>query len=208
MDFAVSRLEESKKYPAAITYGPVVMAIRSGDFPYPAHLLDRSDVFSRFVPVPGAPLNFRVKGETDLLLRPYFEYKTHQPYIMYIDPAVKNEIRGSDIKTTGDWHGKTRYTYESGATVSTVFTGNSIKFKGESYDNAGMLKVEIDGKVADTLDLYGAGRSAPWYRGLPYEYTFKNLGEGKHTIVLTAIPQRNKDSKGNWVSYKGFEVVE
>lgn len=85
---AVSSFYKKQKYPAAITYGPVVMAIRSGE-KYPDKLLEKPDPFADFIPVKGAPLNWHVKDIPDLLIMPYYAFKAQHKYIMYLDPVVK-----------------------------------------------------------------------------------------------------------------------
>lgn len=204
MDFAVSRLDTSEKYPAAITRGPVVLAVRSGDFPYPAGLLESPAPWKDFIPVPGAALNYHVRGKPGLLIRPYYEFKAGEPYILYIDPAVEQRIPGRKIKATGDWEsgGHFLYSGQAGAAVTAVFKGTSVKWKGYQFDDAGKFRIEIDGKERMIIDQYGP------VRGAYFEKEFKGLTEGMHTIVLTVLPDKNKLSKGNYVNYIGFEVPD
>lgn len=85
MGLSLSRLDKEKKYPAAVVFGPVVLAIRSGGG-YPGDLLERENLFADFEPVAGEPLTWHVKHSPDLLVRPYYAFKENESYVLYIDP--------------------------------------------------------------------------------------------------------------------------
>lgn len=225
MEFDVARVDTTKEYPVAIAYGPVVMALRSGGGSYPADLLTSPHSLNEFVPVPGAVLNYHVESHPDLLIRPYYEFREKEPYILYIDPLVKNQIPSSHITTTGNWQGLAQFynispTYSSltvttgkwrsqgkfssnaGDSVTAVFTGDAIKFKATKFNDAGIGQLKIDGKVIDTIDEYSA------QDGLLFERTYKTLGPGKHSITLTVLPDKNGASKGNHVNFGSFETLD
>lgn len=88
MELRISRLDKEKKYPAAIVFGPVVLAVRSGDG-YPGGLLEKENLFVDFEPVAGEPLTWHVKHSPDLLVRPYYAFKENEPYVLYIDSDKK-----------------------------------------------------------------------------------------------------------------------
>lgn len=90
MELGLSRLGTEKKYPAAITYGPVVLAIRPGA-EYPSDFLGREHPFQDFEPVEGEPLTWRVKHSDDILIRPFYAYKEGETYILYFDPTGKDK---------------------------------------------------------------------------------------------------------------------
>lgn len=214
MSFAISRLDAAKPYPSALTYGPVVMAMRSTDATfYPSHIFDAATPWSNFTRVDGQALNYHVANMPGLLVRPYYQFKEGEPYVMYVDPAVKYRIADQKVITEGNWHGQYHYTKDAGASISTKFTGNKIVFKGFKDDDAGMCKVTIDDKPMGTIDEYApkpvevVNHYGPM-KGIPFEKEFAGLATGEHTIVITVLPDKNKASIGNSVNYICFEMPD
>jgi uncharacterized protein len=82
----VSRMDASKPFPAALMFGPVVLAARSfsGN---PAARIDLDALEKCLVPVDGAPLNFRLASDPDVLIRPFYEFKQGEKYYLYLDPG-------------------------------------------------------------------------------------------------------------------------
>ncbi len=81
-------LERAQSYPTAIAYGPVVLAFRSpaGN---PAAKVDLANLSKCLVPADGAPLNFRVASDPNILARPYYEFGLGERYYMYLDPTAR-----------------------------------------------------------------------------------------------------------------------
>jgi hypothetical protein len=87
MQFRPESLDAKRGYPAAICYGPVVMAVCS---PHgnPAARIDLADLDDLLVPSPGQPLTYHLRSNDDILLRPFYALKENEPYYLYLDPAA------------------------------------------------------------------------------------------------------------------------
>lgn len=203
MELKISRLNSSQQYPAAITYGPVVLATRSANMDkYPETFLEGKDPFQNFIPVEGEPLTYHVTGKSDLLVRPFYLFEEDESYIMYLDPSVKNRILEKDIHTNGNWLKRGYYhTKDKGATMTTSFTGDGIKLYLNSFPQAGKFKLKIDDTVSEVIDLYGS----EVHRNLQREY--RNLGPGEHTLTITVLGEKNPYSRNTYVYVTGFEVL-
>jgi hypothetical protein len=214
MSFAISRLNAAKPYPAALTYGPVVMAMRSADAAfYPSHIFETTSPWADFTPVEGQALNYHVSNVPGLLIRPYYQFKANEPYITYVDPGVRYRVAEQKIITAGNWHGQYHYTQEAGASISTTFTGSKIFFKGYKGDDAGMCKITIDDKLVGTIDEYApkpvevVDHYGPM-KGILFEKEFTGLSAGDHTIIVTTLSGKNEASAGNSVNYICFETPD
>lgn len=204
MQLTINRLDPNNQYPAAITYGPVAMAMRNNVMEdYPSELVTGENPFHNFVPVKGEPLTYHVQGMPELLVRPYYQYEENEPYVMYIDPAVKNRVLEKDILTTGTWLRRGYYhSNEKGATISTTFEGDGIRLYLNCFPKAGKLRVDIDGKTVETIDEYDPGIHIDFYKD------FKNLGAGQHTVKITVLGEKNPRSNNHFVYLTGFEVLK
>ncbi len=77
-----------KGYPAAICYGPVVMAVRSPSG-NPAAAIDLKQLALDMLPSVGEPLTFHLRTDANILLRPFYAFKENEPYFLYLDPSAK-----------------------------------------------------------------------------------------------------------------------
>jgi hypothetical protein len=89
-----------------------------------------------------------------------------------------------------------------GSTAQYEFVGKSITLLGALYDDAGRIEVKIDGNVVGVVDQYGPNR------GEPKRWDFSGFGEGKHSLLLTLLPDKAPESKSNYVNLAGFEFAE
>jgi uncharacterized protein len=80
------RMDSSARCPAALMFGPVVLASRSSTG-NPASRIDLDNLEKCLVPVEGSPLNFRLASDPDILVRPFYEFKQGERYFMYLDPG-------------------------------------------------------------------------------------------------------------------------
>ena len=94
--------------------------------------------------------------------------------------------------------GETHASREKGATVERRFTGDSIKWFGLRFDDAGQTRVTIDGKQVAVVDQYGPTR------GRPFAWEHAGLGDGEHVIRLEVTGDKHADSKNTWVNVAGF----
>jgi len=201
MEFRVSHLLKDKPFPAALTYGPVTMVARSPKS-NPSTKLDFTNVAVGLTPLVGDPLNYRVKADDSILVRPFYQTKKGERYFLYMDPAcpIFRVPRTAATLSPGwidfaSWHA----TNVIGATAQYTFNGESVAVLGQRYDDAGKMEVKIDGKVVGIIDQYGPTR------GEAKRWDFGGLGAGSHTMLLTLIAEKDPASKGNYVNLSGFE---
>ena len=203
MDFRVSPLLKDKAYPAAITYGPVTMAARSqkGN---PSKAFDFANLPASLETLPGDSLNYRPKSDNAVLLRPFYQMKKGERYFLYLDPANPiNRIPHTAVTFSPGWTDFSGWhaTNVIGATAQYTFTGTGIVIVGQRYDDAGKIEVKIDDKVVGVIDQYGP------IRGEAKRWDYSGLAAGAHTLVLTLLPEKAAESKGNFVNLSGFEVA-
>ncbi len=127
MNLHVDRLDNSKAFPSAIMYGPVAMAVNVTE-EYHSDIVDEKKLSSNFIPISNKPLNYTIKDHSDLILRPYYQFALHEPYILYVDTVARNYVLIKNVQFKGDWQ-KGRGPYfskDKNASVGTAFTGNGI----------------------------------------------------------------------------------
>jgi DUF1680 family protein len=102
---------------------------------------------------------------------------------------------------TGVWEtaGNLRVTKTAGSAMEYRFEGDLVRWKGQWYDDAGVAEVSIDGKLVDTVDLYGTER------GKPFTWERKGLGAGAHTIRIVATGRKAEASKNVWINVMALE---
>lgn len=204
MQLGIDRLDKAKEYPASIVYGPVVMAIRSGEA-YPEDLLKKQNPFTGFIPVAGSPLTWHVKDMPQLLIKPYYTYKENERYILYIDPAVKNRILQDDLVMKGNWtrdHGTGFFTSnEKGATITANFRGNGVRLYLNGNIFSGKGQVWIDQKLVDTIDEYSSTSTS-------FQKEYKGLKDGEHAVSVKVLGEKNERSKATFVNVNWVEVLE
>jgi DUF1680 family protein len=82
-----SRLVPSQRYPAAIVYGPVVLAARANDASFVGKIdLDHLD--RDLTAAKGDALTWRLSREPSVLLRPFYAYQEGERYYLYLDRAA------------------------------------------------------------------------------------------------------------------------
>ena len=201
MSLGVSHLLKDREFPAALTWGPVALVARcaAGN---PSAKFAFDDITACLEPVEGDPLNWRVKADEDVLVRPFYQMKKGERYFMYLDPSnpVTRVPRTAATFSAnwidfGGWHA----TPVVGSWLRYTFTGNRIGVLGQLYDDAGCLEVKVDDKIVGVIDQYGP------HRGQPKRWDFSGLGDGQHTLVLTLLPDKAPESKGNYVNITAFE---
>jgi hypothetical protein len=201
MEFRISHLLKDKPFPAALTYGPVTMVARSPKA-NPSKKIDFANPAAGLEPLAGDPLNYRVKADDSILVRPFYQTKKGERYFLYMDPACPifrvprtAATMGPNWIDFGSWHASNII----GSSAQYTFTGESVAVLGQLYDDAGKMEVKIDGKVVGVIDQY-----AP-VRGEAKRWDFRGLGAGTHTMVLTLIAEKAEASKGTFVNISGFE---
>lgn len=207
MQFATERFPAASAapFPAAVVYGPVVMACRSPDG-NPVASIDFADLDGSFVPTAGEPLVYHLASAPDVLVRPYYQYRQGERYYMYFNPQHPwTRLPIEALTFSGGWGlnpiEDLHVAATPGAYVEATFTGSRIRWVGRQFDDAGKCEVSIDGKVIATVDQYQPARD------VPFRYESAHLPAGKHTIRLTVQPEKNQASKNRYVNIAGFDVV-
>jgi DUF1680 family protein len=203
LGLTASTLGSSSRFPAAILYGPVVLAARAADAKFVAKL-DLAHLEQSLVPVPGEVLTWRMKADPSVLLRPFYSYKENEPYYVYLDPAAARRIPVRNITFSGKWQEAPliRFTNEIGARAETTFEGTGIRWLGHRFDDAGQAEVKIDGNLVGRVSQYGPGRD------LPFDWSRRNLKPGRHTIIIRLLPDKLPDSRDRYINIAGFELLE
>jgi len=192
-------------FPAAIVHGPVVLACRSLEG-NPVSTINFADLAGDLVPSPGEPLNFHLASASNVLFRPYYQFKEGERYFMYFDPArLWTRVPLRDLKFSPDWSlnltEDMQITTNTGAWVEYAFTGTSVRWVGRKFDDAGQCEVTIDGNKVATVDQYHP------VRDLPFRYELRNLPPGHHTIRLTLLEQKNPASKHRYANITALDVI-
>lgn len=217
----LSRLDTLKRdgFPAAILYGPVVLAATStvpGNGYHgslnPSSLIDFENLETTLEPVPGKPLHFRLARLPQVTFRPFHEIPEGEPYYVYLDPDLENRFiaghgvvlgRGPKIKRSAGWTDMALYFQadKKGEHYTLDFRGSGIRWVGNRYEDAGKARVEIDGKVVAVVDQYGPGRDTPFL----WQHT--KLAYGDHTITVTVLGEKCSESSGTQVNLSWLEAI-
>ncbi len=192
-------------FPAALVRGPVVLAARSlqGN---PVALLDLAHLETSLLSVDGEPLTYRLVTAPDVLFRPFYRFKEDEPYYMYFDPQHPWTRRDpAELPSSGGWSlnltGDLLTTTNIGSFLEYPFTGSRIRWVGRMFDDAGCCEVRIDDKALSVVDQYDSVRDRP------FRYEITGLSEGRHTIRITLLPEKNPASKDRKANIGGFDII-
>lgn len=202
MELYIDRLDENKEYPAAFMYGPVTMATNVVD-QYPSDIV-KLNLSTSFKPIEGRPLNFNIENHPDLKLRPYYQYLLNEPYMLYVDTAVRNYVPEKNLVFSGKWD-KAKgpfFSNDPDASVSTSFEGSGIDVLLSGFRNAGKVSIEIDGKQMELIDTYHSEN-----RELPIAKSYI-LSKGKHNVKAIVTGDKNQESNGTFANFVRFKVIE
>ncbi len=155
----VSRLIPKKDYPAAILYGPVVLAARAAN-PGFVEKLDLNHIDRQLTPAAGEALTWRLAADPAILFRPFYAYKEGERYFLYLDPAAALYVPHNAVTYRMAWNACPQFHFTNvvGATAECTFEGTGIRWNGFKFDDAGRAEVSLDGKVVAVVDQYGPGR--------------------------------------------------
>ena len=207
MRLAAERFPAASKapFPAAIAYGPVVMACRSPQG-NPVSRIDFPNLAANFLPSPGDPLTFHMASDPNVLFRPYYQFKEGERYFIYFDPKHPwTRVPLRDLKFSPGWSlnpsEDLQTTTNVGAYVERTFTSSSIRWLGRKFDDAGICEVSIDGLAVAKVDQYNSVRDTP------FRYETRDLRTGQHTIRVTLLAEKNAASKGRFANIAAFDIV-
>ena len=123
MELSLRRIDPKKDFPAAIVYGPTVLAVRSME-ENPSRRFDYKRLAQTLLPVLGQSLNYHLASDASVLVRPFYQYKAGERYFMYLDP-VENKF--------GNWFDNIRFSPEwadSGDWRAAKSKGNYVNLAG------------------------------------------------------------------------------
>jgi uncharacterized protein len=192
-------------FPAAIVCGPVVLACRSPEG-NPVSAINFANLATDLVPSPGEPLTLHLAGASNVLFRPYYEFKEGERYYVYFDPSRPwTRVPLRELKFSLGWSlnltEDMQITTNVGAYVEHTFTGTRVRWVGRKFDDAGRCEVSIDGKTVAMVDQYDPVRDTPFH------YEVRDLSAGQHTVRLTLLAEKNPASKNRYANITGFDVV-
>jgi hypothetical protein len=141
-------------------------------------------------------------NNTGLLIRPFYDFKEHEPYTITLDSTVENQVGSHNVTITGDWHLFYKFSSEVGAAITAKFHGSGFRLTGTYNDDAGKFSVMLDGKDMGEADEYSKDR------GTPFEYRLSGLTPGNHTVTIKVLAYKNKDSRGNIINYSTIEKID
>jgi DUF1680 family protein len=210
--FWLSSPRGSGSYPAAVMWGPVTLAFRS-DNGNPSKKVAFDALDRNFVPSPGEPLAFHLHEDPSVLVRPFYEFKQGENYFMYLHPRLDEWLKPWSFTTGKDWESTPWYSTADkvGASTEYAFEGTGIRWHGFRFQDGGTAEVTIDGKAVGVVDQYGAAQlpaSPPVGPALPFDWAYKRLAAGKHTLKIQTLSEKNEASKGHRITIAGFEPVE
>lgn len=189
-----------QQWPAAITYGPLVMCVASPGY-NPVGKIDFSQIAKNFTPIPGKPLQFQMKSDSSITLKPYYMFKENEKYFMYFDPSYAyNSISHTMLTYSGSWwqNDGMHFSDSRGASVEWTFTGTAVRLLYDRFDDAGKANVMIDGKLVEVIDMYHPSRNV---RSVA---KYENLGYGKHTVRIVNTATKRNESKGYYINMKSI----
>lgn len=197
-----SSLNAGSSTPAAALFGPVVLAFQCST-PQMLQRLKVTELDKLLEPQAAEALCFTVKGNSEILVRPFYTFLQGEPYFIYLDPKIGTRISHRSVKFQGKWNdgGAFRYSNEIGATAECEFEGTGVRWLGRRFDDAGTAEITIDGQVVATVDQYGPGRD------LPFDWSRAGLAPGHHVIGVRVLPDARKESKDRYLNVIGFEVI-
>lgn len=190
-------MDRERGYPAAVRYGPVVLAVRSEGL-NPASAIDPQNLSHSLLAEEGSPLHFRLASAPSLVARPFYEFREAERYFIYFDPRWTNRVSARDFQYHGKWVWGT--SSEAGAWAECSFVGSTVRWLGRRSDNSGCAEVLLDGQAVATVDQFSQNPKAT----VSWEQT--RLSPGRHTIRIRVLAEKNPASGGNLIIIEGLSL--
>jgi DUF1680 family protein len=188
-------------FPAAITYGPTVLAFDSPEGP-PGSKIDFDHLHTCLVPVKDHPVHFQLASDSRITAQPLYAYAQGVKYYLYLNPGYTwQSLRTNQLKLSGEWnHGPLLHTRQTGARLECQFTGTAVRWVGKKFDDAGQTELVIDDRPPKVVDQYAPGR------GSPFRYVIDDLPSGQHTLSLCATGQHDPRSSNTFINVQAVEI--
>ncbi|MHB0998373.1 MAG: beta-L-arabinofuranosidase domain-containing protein [Armatimonadota bacterium] len=190
--------------PAAILYGPVVMAVRSSD-DNPGSMINIKHPELSFKQVNDNQLKFVSRNNPSITLEPFASFKEHEMYYMFLDSRSKSTdglVSHMKMKYSDDWSiSSIHYSKTPGSTAEYTFDGTGIILKYLLFNDAGKARIEIDGTQTTIIDQYANARD------LPASWEIKELSSGRHTIKISSTGEKNPASSDLYINISGLRIL-
>jgi hypothetical protein len=189
------RADPAVQYPVAFVQGPVTLAY--GATINPARTTSPQSIVDSLQRIPGT-LDYRIGASGTAVVRPYYAYGPGQRYFLHLDPAA-----GPGVSYIGDWGDNWVWQYtrskENGAAAEAEFEGTGIRWLWRQFDDAGVARVEIDGRLIGLVDQYNPAVDE-WRVGIDASAQFTGLTAGRHRIRIVRTGTKNALSKDTYIS--------
>ena len=116
------------------------------------------------------------------------------PILLAYNPPGREEIV---FDNRWQPNGSLHFSNEIGAKLTYAFQGDSIRWLGLKYPDAGQAQVKIDGQLVATVDQYAPQRETAFL------WEHHGLGAGSHTIELT-VTGKNENSSDTRINLLKF----
>lgn len=205
MDLWSARMKASADSPAAILYGPVVMAVRSPEG-NPGSKINIEHPESSFTHMGSDPLRFQLKSDPSISLEPFFAFKEHETYYVFLNnepDSASGHVSHMKLKYSPGWLiSSIHYSNNLNAEVEYTFNGTGVILDYLLFDDAGKARIEIDGIQTAVIDQYADKR------GIPSAWDIRNLTAGKHTIKISSINEKNLSSSNFYINIAGLRILQ
>lgn len=190
---------KTNSFPAAVAYGPVVLAFQAPNAK-PIRELARTNILQSLNPTPGKPLHFTLATDQTIRAVPFYSIPENQPYYIYLSPRIGANISTAQIHFTGRWkpHPRFHSANQPGSTIQADFEGTSVRWIGYRFPDAGRAEVAIDGKKIAVVDQYGPRKEEP------FVWAHSGLPEGHHSITVRIVPEKNPQSSNHFINIAAF----
>jgi cell wall-associated NlpC family hydrolase len=119
------------------------------------------------------------------------------------DSRTFREGRWTTAATSAASGGSLLYTGTIGSTFNVQFSGSSVTWIGPRYSNYGRAAVYVDGILRATVSQY-----APAASHRQVIWSIDGLSDGRHTLTIKVLGEKDVASKGTIVAVDAFAAVE
>lgn len=195
LKISLHSVENGARYPAAFSYGPVVLAAVREEKP----IVSKQDLemltTTLTKTLEDGLLKFKgsLDNKDEIELVPFYSIPEGKKYFMFFDPE-NNRIE-SDHLEYGPYENcweKQEWGYISTgykANFRVKFYGTGVRWIGKQLENGGKASIYIDGKYVDTVDQYGP------FSGVPWMWEKTGLENAEHDMRVEVENEKNIDSK-------------
>ena len=194
LQISLHSVEGDGKYPAALAYGPVVLAAVQEKKPDISED-DMEKLTMTLTNKHNGSLGFKgaFDSTSDIEFAPFYSIPEGKKYYMFFDP--KHYKIGSECLVYGPyencWETKEWGVVSTGykADFRVKFSGSGIRWTGKQSDKGGKASIYIDDKYVDTIDQYGP------FGGVPWMWEKKGLEDIEHEMHVEVENEKNIDNR-------------